>query len=129
MGLALAATASAGPGRAPAQSTEPQRVESDNGAGVQVAIDPQTGKVRQPTPAELEQLNGSLQTMFGKSLTSTSQAVAWPDGTVALAVGDEYLNVWVARINPDGTKSQTCIDSAESANAFFTGSAPALEEQ
>ena len=128
LGLTLAATASAGPGRAPAQSTEPQRVESDGGAGVQVAIDPQTGKIRQPTPEEIEQLNGSVQSMFGKSLAAAPQAVAWPDGTVALAVGDEYLNVWVARINPDGTQSQTCVDSADSAGAFFTGSAPALEE-
>lgn len=129
LGLTLAATASAGPGRAPAQSTETPRVEADGGAGVQVAVDPQTGKIRQPTPAEIEQLNASVRSMFDKSLAAAPQAVTWGDGTVALAVGDEYLNVWVARINPDGTQSQTCVDSAEAAGTFFTGAAPALEEK
>jgi hypothetical protein len=130
LGLILAASAWAGPGRAPAQSTEPQRVESDGGAGLQVAVDPQTGKVRQPTPEEIEKLSRSVQSMFSnsKSLTSAAQPVTSRDGTVGMAVGSEYLNVWVVRINPDGSASQACLDSAAAASSFFAG-APAAEEK
>ena len=131
LSLALTAAAWAGPGRAPAQqSTEAPRIEADGAAGVQVAIDPQTGKIRQPTPEERRALDEGFRSMFGKSLTSTAQSVTWPDGTAALEVGEEFTNVWVARINPDGSVSHACVDSAEAANAFVAGSsAPALEER
>lgn len=129
--LGLAASAWAGPGRQ-ANSQTPNAVRDAEAAipsGVSVAIDPATGKVRQPTPAEVEALDRSFKSMFGSSLSAAAQpATVWPDGTVALALTDEYLNIWVARINPDGSMTHGCVDDPDQANAFIAGGAPVLEE-
>ena len=131
--LGLAASAWAGPGRATSQTRNEVRDPETATApsGVSVAIDPATGKVRQPTPAEVEALDRSFKSMFGSSLSAAAQpATVWPDGTVALALTDEYLNIWVARINPDGSVSHGCVDGPDQANAFIAGGgAPVLEEK
>lgn len=47
----------------------------------------------------------------------------WPDGTVAADLGGGYLNVWIARVNPDGTVSHACVTSPAEAEAALAGSA------
>jgi hypothetical protein len=51
---------------------------------------------------------------------------AWADGTVAVDLGGTYMNVWIARVNADGSLSQACVTSADEAANALAG-APALE--
>ena len=133
LALGLAATAWAGPGRPVSQSPDAAR-EADAAApsaspGLSVAVDPATGKVRQPTAEEREALDRSFRSLFSKSMTAAPAASVFPDGTIALALTDEYLNVWVARVNPDGSITQGCVGSPGEADAFHAESAAqALEE-
>lgn len=135
LALGLAAPAWAGPGgRAASQTPEAVRdadatTPAGGGAGVSVAIDAKTGEVRPPTQEERRAIDRSLQALSGKStLAAAPEAVVWPDGTVALQLSDEHLNVFVARVNPDGSITQGCVGSPEEAEAFHAASA-ALEEQ
>ena len=132
-----AAAAPAGGARRPVAATPAN--PGTEPAGLQAAIDPATGRVRQPTPAELERLDRAFRAMFGQTgakadgLTAVAaQATVWPDGTVAMPVGAESTNLWVVRINPDGSVTQACVDSVEAANAIAAGTAgttPVLEEK
>jgi len=93
--------------------------------GMQVAIDPATGKIRQPTAAEIKALSTSLQTMLNRSAESV-QINQGPDGTLSATLGTSYLNVWLAAVHPDGSIGQACVDSADSAAAALQPG-PALE--
>ncbi len=128
LAFGLAATAWAGPGRAASQTTETVRdAEPASAAGVSVAIDPQTKKVRQPTPEEVRQLESSFKSLFGNAAVAPA-ATYWADGTVSIAVPEEYLNVLVARINPDGSVTESCVNGAAEATAFVQGVPPAEEK-
>jgi len=91
--------------------------------GAQVHIDPATGKIRQPTPAEVKALADAFRAKVARSAQGV-QVTEHADGSVSALLGPEALNVWVATINPDGSISQACIEGALAAPA-----APALEEK
>lgn len=111
--LAGAASAVAAPGaKTPAEAT-----------GMQVFIDPASGKIRQPTPAEVKALVDAFRAKVGRSAQGV-QVTEHPDGSKSALLGVEALNVWVAAVNPDGSISQACIEGGHVAPA-----APALEEK
>ena len=92
--------------------------------GLQVAIDPATGKIRQPTAAESRALAGLFT---AKSATSAPQVTQWADGTISMVLTEDYLNVWMVGINANGSVGQVCVDGAAAGSAQFT--APAMEEK
>lgn len=115
-----------------------QRLEAEAPAnGMQVAIDPATGKIRQPTAAESQELSRQVKAMMTTkaavtSVTSSSdsQITTYPDGTMSAVLPVDYLNVWMVQLNADGTLSQVCIDAANAADAAnATPAAPAFEEK
>jgi len=91
--------------------------------GMQVAIDPATGKIRQPTAAESRALSAPFMT---KAATGVSMLRQWADGTKSMALTEDYLNVWLVQLNADGSANQVCVDGA---NASLQSIAPALEEK
>lgn len=119
-GLAAPATA-AGP--APAEAVRNVPV-----AGMQVAIDPATGRLRQPTPAEARQLLQGLQQML-KASPRAHVAEQHADGTLSLVLGDEYLSVALAKLGTGGAVAQACVDSTAAAERFLLDGGRALEEK
>lgn len=129
LGFGLAAAAWAGPGRAISQTTEPARVEVEDGSAMQIAIDPQTGAIRQPTAEERRQLDKPLQSLASSATAAApSSQVVFPNGAVGMSAGPEFLNVWVVVVNPDGSVTQGCVQGMDTANAIVNGSS-ALEEK
>ena len=120
--LALAVPASAGH-KAPAA---PGVQAPPN--GMMVAIDPATGKIRQPTAAEALALSVQTPLMTKAAMTSSDpQVVTFADGTMSAQVPPDFLNVWLVQINPDGSLSQVCVDGANLGNA--QPATAALEEK
>ncbi len=87
-------------------------------AGRDVRVDSQTGQIQQMTPEEAKQLAEGLKGMLNKSTDGLVQQ-QHPDGTVSMDLQGRFQNVTVAKVNPDGTVTQSCIDSPEGAAAFF----------
>ena len=93
--------------------------------GLQVAVDPATGQIRQPTAAESRALAGA----FASQVTAKSapQFTQWADGTLSMVLTEEYLNVWIVGLNADGSVSPSCVDGYNAGSA--QPAAPALEEK
>ncbi len=118
--LALAVPASAGH-KAPA--TPGVQAPSN---GLMVAIDPATGKLRQPTAAEALALSAQTPLMTKAAITG-SEVTTFADGTTSAVLGPEFLNVWLVQVNPDGSLSQACVDGASLGTA--QPATAALEEK
>ncbi|HEX3555587.1 MAG TPA: hypothetical protein VIA62_20385 [Thermoanaerobaculia bacterium] len=111
--LALTVPASAGH-KAPAAPG----VQAPTSEGLMVAIDPATGKVRQPTAAEALALSAHTPMMTKAAMTSSDpQVTTFADGTMSAQLPPDFLNVWLVQINPDGSLSQACVDGASLGNA------------
>ncbi|MEJ7713280.1 MAG: hypothetical protein WKF84_26395 [Pyrinomonadaceae bacterium] len=100
-----------------AQSKVQDEVTVDIG-GSQVAIDPRTGKLRQPTPEEARALAQSMQKLLSRSSKALT-VTRHPDGTESVNVKGRFLNFSMAKMNADGTTSTACVDSAEETAAFL----------
>jgi hypothetical protein len=122
MALGIASGASAA---GPVAETE--AVRSVPVAGMQVAIDPATGRLRQPTPAEARELLDGLRQMM-KASPRAHVAQQHADGTLSLVLGAEALSVYVAKLGPDGSLAQACVGSPDEA-ARFLGAGAAMEEK
>jgi hypothetical protein len=96
--------------------------------GLQVAIDPATGQIRQPTAAESRALAGPIAGQStAKSATTAPQFTQWADGTISMVLTEEYLNVWLVGLNADGSVSQVCVDGYNAGSTQLA--APAMEEK
>jgi hypothetical protein len=93
-------------------------------AGMQVSIDPSTGKLRQPTSAEARALAKALKAVAAPVMGHEVQVTEHADGMLSAQLSADFLNIWVATLNPDGSLSHVCIDGAQASD-----SAPALEER
>lgn len=124
--LALAVPASAAQ-KAPGRQ---HRVEAEApGQGMMVAIDPATGKIRQPTAAETQALTSQVKAMMTAkaAVSSDPQVTTYADGTMSAVIPPQFLNVWMVQLNADGTTSEICVDGANAANA--QPAVPAFEEK
>jgi hypothetical protein len=123
LGLATATVLSLA---APAFAAKPTQAPTAQ-SGLMVAIDPATGKVRQPTAAETRALVAGIQTMT-KASTAKLELKQFADGTMSVNLADTFLNVSMAQVQPDGSVRQLCVDSAADANSVLTAT-PALEDK
>lgn len=87
-------------------------------AGRDVQVDSQTGQIQELTPEEAQKLAAGLKPMLNKSSEGLVE-VQHPDGSVSMDLEGRFQNVAVARINKDGTVSQSCVDNPRAAGAFF----------
>lgn len=113
--LGLAAPASAGDERAP---------RGGGRSGLQVAIDPATHQIRQPTAAEERELIAMARAMTKSA--GEPDITTFADGTISAILTADYLNVWLAAVDANGSVYQVCSDGA---NAAAAAAAPALEEK
>lgn len=78
----------------------------------------QTAPIQELTPEEAQKLTDAVKPMVTKSTEGLVESIN-ADGGVAVDVKDRFQNVTIARRNADGSISYTCVDTAESASAFF----------
>ncbi len=126
-----AASLAAAKGRAPAQPQTGRTVVNQvkvTNDGLRVFIDPATGKIKQPTPAEMRALDEAIASLPTRDLRS-AQVTQYADGSVSITNDGSLMSYAMARINADGSVSQACIDDAAAADAFLNGAAPAAEEK
>lgn len=86
--------------------------------GQDVKVDPQTGQIQELTPEEAQKLAAGLKPMLNKS-SEGLVTVQHPDGSMSMDLQGRFQNVAVARVNKDGTVSQSCVDNPRAAGAFF----------
>lgn len=92
-------------------STQPARATSQDMSVPQIPV-------QELTPEEAQKLTDAIKPMVTKStdgLVETRDA----GGGVAVDVKDRFQNVTIARRNADGSISYSCVDTSESASAFF----------
>jgi hypothetical protein len=90
-------------------------------AGQSVAIDPQTGKVRPPTPDEARQLGAALKNYLnrsGQGLTVKTH----PNGVQSVDLQGRFQSVSVAKINANGSVSEKCVTNMQEAQDFLSAS-------
>jgi hypothetical protein len=80
-------------------------------SGMMAAIDPATGKLRQPTAAEARALVAGIQEMT-KGSAAQLEMKQFADGTMSVVLADTFLNVSIAQAQPDGSLREVCVDSA-----------------
>jgi uncharacterized membrane protein YdfJ with MMPL/SSD domain len=86
--------------------------------GQNVQIDTQSGEIKPLTAQEAEKLAEGLKQMLNQN-TSDLPQVRHADGSVSMNIDGRFQNVTVARVNQDGTISQSCVDNARAAGKFF----------
>ncbi len=86
--------------------------------GQTVAVDGQTGQYRQLTPAEQQKLAAGIAPLVNQSDEGLKQ-VQHSDGSVSMNLEGRFQNVSLAQKNEDGSVSQSCVNSPETAAAFF----------
>jgi hypothetical protein len=87
-------------------------------AGQDVQIDPQTGDIQPLTPQEAEKLAAGLKPMLNRS-TEGLTPMQHADGSKTVDLQGRFRNVTVARVNKDGSVTQSCVDNPRAAGAFF----------
>lgn len=87
-------------------------------AGQDVKVDGQTGEIQPLTPQEAEKLAEGLKPMLNQS-TEGLVEVQHPDGSVSMDLEGRFQSVTVARVNKDGSVTQSCVDNPRAAGAFF----------
>lgn len=86
--------------------------------GQVVGRDSQTGQYRPLTPEEAQRLADGIAPLVNQSDEGLKQ-VQRPDGSVSMNLEGRFQNVSVAQKNEDGSISQSCVNSPETAAAFF----------
>ncbi|MFN2515200.1 MAG: post-PEP-CTERM-1 domain-containing protein [Pyrinomonadaceae bacterium] len=97
-------------------------------AGQDVQVDPQTGRMKELTPEEAQKMAAGLKKLINQSSEGLVQ-VQHADGTVSMDLEGRFQNVTVARVNKDGTVSQSCVDNPKAAGAFFGIDPKLIENQ
>jgi hypothetical protein len=97
-------------------------------AGQDVEVDGQTGQIKPLTPEEAQKLAAGLGEMINQSTEGLEQ-VQHGDGSVSMDLKGRFQNVTVARVNQDGSVSQSCVDNPRAAGAFFGIDPKVIEEQ
>jgi len=94
--------------------TEKSEEAKAQAAGQQSAVDAKTGKLKQPTVDEAKDLNEAIKRLFDRP-TEGLPTTYFADGTVMVALPEEYMEVSVIKINPDGSKSVECVTGMKAA--------------
>jgi hypothetical protein len=89
-----------------------------NVAGQDVHVDSQTGEIQELTPEEKQKIAYGLRQMINDSDEGLKQ-VPHADGSVSMDLQGHFQNVAVARVNKDGSVSQSCVNNTRAAGAFF----------
>jgi DNA-binding protein YbaB len=97
-------------------------------AGHDVQVNSQTGQIQALTPEEAQKIAAGLKQMVNQSTEGLVQAQQ-ADGSVSIDLKGRFQNVTVARVNKDGSISQSCVDNPQAAGAFFGINPKLIENQ
>lgn len=97
-------------------------------AGQDVEVDSQTGQMKELTPEEAQKLAAGLKKMVNQSTEGLVQ-VQHGDGSVSMDLEGRFQNVTVARVNQDGSVTQSCVDNPQAAAEFFKIDPKLMENQ
>jgi len=78
----------------------------------------------QPTAADVKEATRQIAPLLNRSNVTVRVVSGNGSGSGSADLNGGFQNAMLARINPDGTVSQECVDSEEQATSFF--SAPLL---
>jgi hypothetical protein len=84
----------------------------------QEQVNSQTGQIKALTQEEARKLAAGLKQMVNQATEGLVQ-VRHADGSVSMDLEGRFQNVTVARVNKDGSVSQSCVDNPQAAGAFF----------
>jgi hypothetical protein len=98
------------------RQNNPNRLAMMNGHAVEV--NSQTGQIRPLTAEEQQQLANGIAPLVNQSDEGLKQ-VQHSDGSVSMNLEGRFQNVSVAQKNADGSVSESCVNSPETAAAFF----------
>jgi hypothetical protein len=88
--------------------------------GTTVRVDPQTGRLLEPTSEEVRQLRATLQRIFAPA-RAEGDAVVHTDGTKTLILDESYSVFSIAQVAGDGRISTHCVMGAAQAEAALEG--------
>lgn len=86
-------------------------------SGQQAAVDAK-GKLRQPTPEELQALSDALAAKLDQTIDE-SKIQRNADGSMAVFAGDSNMNFILIKTNADGTTSTRCVETMQQAREFL----------
>jgi hypothetical protein len=95
--------------------------------GVQVAIDPATGKLQPPTADEAASLAAGLQRMLSRE-TDGLQVIILPDGTQMVSLDDTFQDVAIATKGKRGNTTLRCVNDGVQAARLLAGTAPEIPD-
>ena len=95
-------------------------------AGVVAAIDPQTGKLREPSSGELQALRSAFALHF-KRPSAAMQLKEDASGMLSMVVGGTEMSFSVARLGEQGEVVQACFDNPDDAARFLA--VPVVEDR
>ena len=90
-------------------------------AGTQVQVDPTTGKLLPPTPAQRKSLAQALRTQFR---ADPYGPYYFADGTISFIVGAERFNFSLVQLDKDGLPEMHCVSGLEQAVELLEGELP-----
>lgn len=96
-------------GPPPVLAARPPMVSRD---GTQVGLDPSTGRLLPPHPAQRKSLANALRKQFASVRRAPDY---FADGTISVVVATERLNFSVARVNERGVPEMSCVSGLEQA--------------
>jgi hypothetical protein len=118
--------AQAAPGREP-EKMVPQAALGANAAGVMVFIDPVTGKIVQPTEAQMGRLAPSPE-RAGPKAKAPVVTIQGPGGAVGMVLGPESFSYSIATRTADGKIALDCVTGDQAANRLVTGESGSTKE-
>lgn len=92
-------------------------------AGMQVSVDPETGRLRPPTAAEAKALAAAFQQAYGGAARLSKKTLVRRsgDGMLTAQVDFSLLDHYVAERLPDGTIVSRCVAGPESVHVHDHG--------
>jgi hypothetical protein len=83
-------------------------------AGQKAEIDAKTGKAKQPGQDEPDALTEAMKKLFNRT-TEGLKTTYLANGAVMVELTEEFMEVSVIKINPDGSKSVECVTGMKAA--------------
>lgn len=115
---------------APAGIASAQEAPQDPADAQKVAVDPATGKLRQPTAQESKELE-ALGRMLSRPVESLPVQVH-ANGMLSVNLEDAFMDVAFVRLTPEGHLEHSCLHLLDEATRFLLeppAAKPVLEEK
>lgn len=95
---------------------EGERAPEGRQSSQRAFVDPQTGKLREPTEEEAKALTDAMNKQYGR--TGEVKMTYHANGMVSAELPADFREVMVIKINPDGTLTEECVTGVKNAEAL-----------